>query len=330
MNDEIMVSVGCITYNQEKYIRKCLDGLVMQKTTFKYEIVIHDDASTDDTADIIREYESKYPDLIKPIYETENQYSKGVKLGKEIMNPLMKGKYLAVCEGDDYWCDEYKLQKQFDVMENNPNCHLCVHRVQAINSDGTINEKQYPNKSLASKTFSSEDFMKYIGCQSYPFQTSSYFRRLDDVNEYNNNPPEFVRISDTGDVVALMYLGSIGDVCYIDEIMSCYRLSSNGSWTQSMMQDFKKKLDHAKLMVKVYDLFFEYTDNKFNYYFENQRRNYYLDMCALSCENPKNARELLKKRNRYYIKKMSLKNIIYILTCAYLPFFGKLYKKIKD
>lgn len=94
MNDEIMVSVICTAYNHEKYIRQCLDGFVMQKTNFKYEVIVHDDASTDNTAEIIREYEKKYPEIIKPIYQKENQYSKGVSIGK-IIYPLCQGKYLA-------------------------------------------------------------------------------------------------------------------------------------------------------------------------------------------------------------------------------------------
>ncbi len=129
MDEQIMVSVFCATYNHEKYIRKCLDGFIMQKTNFKFEVLVHDDASTDKTADIIREYEEKYPDIIKPIYQTENQYSKGVQIGVTFQYPRAKGKYIAFCEGDDYWCDENKLQRQFDIMESHPECSICVHNI---------------------------------------------------------------------------------------------------------------------------------------------------------------------------------------------------------
>ena len=98
-----LVSICCITYNHAPYIRQCLDGFMMQQTNFTFEVLIHDDASTDGTADIIREYESKYPDIIKPIYQTENQYSKGVKVSATFNFPRAKGKYIAMCEGDDYW-----------------------------------------------------------------------------------------------------------------------------------------------------------------------------------------------------------------------------------
>lgn len=108
-NQPLMVTIRCTAYNHEPYIRACLEGFVMQKTNFRFEAIVHDDASTDGTAAIIKEYAEKYPDVIKPILERENQYSKGT-LGK-IMDEASKGKYIAFCEGDDYWTDPLKLQK---------------------------------------------------------------------------------------------------------------------------------------------------------------------------------------------------------------------------
>ena len=107
-----LLSICCVTYNHKKYIRQCLDSFLMQKTNFKFEIIIHDDASTDGTADIIKEYYEKYPDIIKPIFQTENQFSQGKSISKTFIYPRIKGKYVALCEGDDYWTDPYKLQKQ--------------------------------------------------------------------------------------------------------------------------------------------------------------------------------------------------------------------------
>lgn len=107
-----IVSISCITYNHEDYIRDAIEGFLMQKTTFPVEILIHDDASTDKTADIIREYEKKYPHLIKPIYQTENQYSKGIGVSATYQYPRANGNYITLCEGDDYWTDPYMLQKQ--------------------------------------------------------------------------------------------------------------------------------------------------------------------------------------------------------------------------
>lgn len=329
MNDEIMVTVRCCAYNQEKYIEKCLEGLVNQKTNFRYEILAYDDASTDSTAKIIREYEKKYPDIIKSLIQTENQYSKKVPVSRVFFNPLTKGKYIAICEGDDYWCDEYKLQKQVDFMENHPECHLCLHRVQAINEDGSIASRQYPNFEMDTQVFSTEKLMSLLGQHGYVFQTSSYMRRTEDVLELSNNPPEFVKICDVGDIVSLMFSGMRGSIYYIDDIMSCYRLGSIGSWNQIMDNDSKKKLKHSQIMVRVFDSFFDYSNHKYDELLKKQRNTYFLDACALSCNNSKNAKVLLKKENRHYLKKMSKKNIAYIFLCAYIPFFGKIYNKLK-
>lgn len=124
-----LVSICCITYNHAQFIRKCLDGFLMQQTDFPIEILIHDDCSTDGTTEIIREYEAKYPDLIFPLYEEENQYQQGKAAEIDLYNyRRARGKYIAYCEGDDYWTDLLKLQKQVDFMEANPEYSVCWHR----------------------------------------------------------------------------------------------------------------------------------------------------------------------------------------------------------
>lgn len=125
---EPLVSICCITYNHAPYIKQCIEGFLMQKTTFSIEILIHDDCSTDGTTEIIRDYEKKYPDLIFPLYEEENQYQKGKASEIDFYNyKRARGKYIAYCEGDDYWTDPLKLQKQVDFMEANPDYSVCFH-----------------------------------------------------------------------------------------------------------------------------------------------------------------------------------------------------------
>ena len=118
MEKQIIVSIRCLVYNHEPYLRQCLDGFVMQKTNFRFEAIVHDDCSTDNSAKIIQEYAAKYPEIIKPIFETENQYSKHDGSLRRKMEDACKGKYIALCEGDDYWTDPLKLQKQVDILEN--------------------------------------------------------------------------------------------------------------------------------------------------------------------------------------------------------------------
>lgn len=119
-------------YNHEPFLRQCLDGFVMQQTNFPFEAIVHDDASTDGSAAIIREYAEKYPDIIKPIIETENQYSKHDGSIRRIMDAHTRGKYVAYCEGDDYWTDPLKLQKQVDFLESHPDYSMCAHRAQVV------------------------------------------------------------------------------------------------------------------------------------------------------------------------------------------------------
>jgi glycosyltransferase involved in cell wall biosynthesis len=144
--NNILVSICIITYNQEKYIAEALNSFLIQKTDFDFEILIHDDASTDKTPQIIKEYEEKYPNIIKPIYQTENKYSKGVSVDLAYNFPRAKGKYIAVCEGDDYWIDRNKLQIQIDYMEKHPQCALCVHAAYKVGVRNTIKGQIRVNK----------------------------------------------------------------------------------------------------------------------------------------------------------------------------------------
>ena len=131
---EPLVSICCITYNHAPYIKECIEGFLMQKTTFPIEILIHDDCSTDGTTEIIKDYEKQYPDLIFPLYEEENQYQKGKASEIDFYNyKRARGKYIAYCEGDDYWTDPLKLQKQVDFMEANQEYSVCFHDFQVYN-----------------------------------------------------------------------------------------------------------------------------------------------------------------------------------------------------
>jgi glycosyltransferase involved in cell wall biosynthesis len=129
-----LVSICCVTYNHENFISQCLDGFVMQQTTFPFEILIHEDASTDNTANIIKEYETQYPHLFRCVYQTINQFAIQNTL-INILFPMAKGKYIAMCEGDDYWTDPLKLQKQVDFLELNPEYSVCHHACKIFNEE---------------------------------------------------------------------------------------------------------------------------------------------------------------------------------------------------
>lgn len=135
-NEEpVEISIVCCVYNQAGYIEKTLDSLIAQKLKVPFEIVIHDDCSTDGTREIIEQYEKQYPELINPVYEEENQYSKGHDVFSKYGIPKCRGRYVAICEGDDFWTDEEKLQKQYDVMEKHPESDLCACRASVISGE---------------------------------------------------------------------------------------------------------------------------------------------------------------------------------------------------
>ena len=221
MENEVMVSAYCLAYNHEKYIRDALEGFVNQKTNFKYEVIVHDDASTDHTAEIIAEYAAKYPDIIKPIFEEENQYSKDVRIGRDLLFPQMKGKYIAICEGDDYWCDANKLQRQVDFLEAYADYSACVHNTEELDCISGGKRALYDTKADHDVTFA--EAMEHGGAA---FHTSSVLCR----REYCF-PPEGLSAEHFGDYPRAVYLCLSGKVHRFKEIMSVYRLFAAGSWT---------------------------------------------------------------------------------------------------
>lgn len=263
-NNDIMVSVCCLAYNHAKYIRNTLEGFVSQKTNFKFEVLVHDDASTDGTADIIREYEAKYPDIIKPIYQTENQYSKKIRISITYQYPRAKGKYIAFCEGDDYWCSDTKLQEQFDIMENNPNVSFCAHKVRAIAESGEDLEKTYPEEKLDLKEglIKAEDFAKVL-LTDYPFQTSGHFIRGEVIRKMLEEKPEFVTKMPIGDQPLRLYCSLNGDAYYLDKEYSKYRHNVPGSW--SKRKDTKEYMATGfDRLADGYEAFDKYSNGKYH------------------------------------------------------------------
>ncbi len=210
---DIMVSICCLVYNHEPYLRQCFDGFVMQKTNFPIEILVHDDASTDHSADIIREYTEKYPDLFKPIYQKENQYSKGVKITMTYQIPRAKGKYIAMCEGDDYWTDPHKLQKQVDFLEGHDDYVMCAHN--SIVKDESTGIMRCFNNWLQEDTYGYSDIISknwFIPTQSMLFRKDIYDANKMDRHFYN------------GDYYLQLCLTRDGGlVHYSNECMSVYR-----------------------------------------------------------------------------------------------------------
>lgn len=264
-NTEIMVSICCIAYNQEKYIKKMLDSLLMQKTDFAYEIIIHDDASTDNTAKIICEYEKKYPEIVKPIYQVENQYSKGISVSLNYNYPRCRGKYIAWCEGDDYWSDPLKLQKQVEVLEKNRNCTVCVHKVKIVSEDEQRVLGSFPRtEQLYEGIIDNKEFLSlviYTRTTAFlQFHITSFMARGEYIRKYCKELPEFRKIFDVGDIPMLLYLGVYGDAYYIEEYMSCYRANAIGSWNTRENAIIDKKIKHINTECRALQEFDKYSN----------------------------------------------------------------------
>jgi glycosyltransferase involved in cell wall biosynthesis len=314
--DKLMVSICCITFNQEKYISETLDSFLMQKTNFNYEILIHDDASTDSTSKIIREYEKKYPEIIKPIYQSENQYSKRVKISATYNFPRARGKYIALCEGDDYWTDPLKLQKQVDYMELHPECSLCTHAAEIISSDGKLIGINRPHTE--NKSYSVEELISGGGGL---FPTNSMLYQAILVKKM----PEFYMNAPVGDGPLTIFLALKGDVYYIDQCMSVYRYMAEGSWSRRLSMDSNAKIVHIKRMIKMYSELDEYTD----YRYSNTINDTILKNEFLILHLKSDIKNITSAKYKKYYNKLSnwQKSKIYIK--AYLPCLDKLLRKLR-
>ncbi len=244
---EPLVSVYCMTYNQKNTIGQAIESIVSQKTDFPFELIVHDDASTDGTADIVREYAALYPQIIRPILQTENQFGK-CNIIKTHMHPLGQGDFIAICEGDDYWTDCEKLQRQVDHMRSDPKCSLCFHAVQQLSADGSI--MQY--RPLKQDCEVSADQVIRRGGLFCP-TVSLMFRR-----DVMDCWPEFRLRADVYDYPAQVLAATMGRVHYIDRTMGVYRFASEGSWTaqHNDVIDYK----HVKNETEWLELFDAYTN----------------------------------------------------------------------
>lgn len=310
------VSIICITYNQVKYIRECLDSMLMQRTTFPFEILIHDDMSTDGTAQILQDYAEKYPDTVRVMPETENRYSQGNRCIFMLLYPMIRGKYVAMCEGDDYWTDPDKLQKQYDAMEAHPECSMCLHRVQGVREDGTPNGKAFPQNGFQEGVIASEPFLRAV-CESYSFQTSAYFYRSGDLKGLADPVPEFRKTTPAGDEAYLLYFGQLGPIYYVDAAMSCYRMNSVGSWSERYRKTNQEKRIHREKMIRMMEQYDQFTDHRFHEICE--RRIAHFQYTIAVDEN--DYRTIIQKQYRPWFQKESFKfrlktRVFAVISCG--------------
>jgi glycosyltransferase involved in cell wall biosynthesis len=234
-----LISICVFTYNHEKYIKKTLEGIFMQKVSFPYEVIIHDDASDDKTQLIIENFkEENEIKNLRLIFQDENQLSQGIRIGLETYKKA-KGKFIAVCEGDDYWIDEFKLQKQINLLKRNPNCSLCCHAYRKYFQESETFGKKYPKHNVPTMT----NIHFFLNNQNFIAFPTVVFKK-----EIIENPPEFyykIKYEDLSIKVLSSLKGNIG---YIDDIMAIYRIHQKGMSQINKLEFLKNSFYYKELI----------------------------------------------------------------------------------
>ncbi|MCD7838328.1 MAG: glycosyltransferase family 2 protein, partial [Clostridiales bacterium] len=256
--EKIKVSILTTAYNHESFIGQALESLVTQKTTFRFEVIVHDDASTDGTAKVIRSYAERYPEIVQPIFQPENQYSQGIS-PYDHMTPLSRGEYIAICEGDDFWCDEHKLQKQVDYMDAHPECSYCFSNSYKVDLRSEIIGKQTPVKG-ESRAFRSREI---IAAPEIFLATASVLFRKKDAADY---PPDLAS-GHEGDIPLRDYLMTKGNAYGFAERMVCYRCMTPGSYSERYLEGMKSCSPEFVRGLELYAAFYmnfdEYTEGAY-------------------------------------------------------------------
>ena len=323
-SDVPLVSIKCLVYNHENYVSQALDGFLIQKTNFPFEVIIHDDASTDDSAKIIKEYEEKYPHIIKPIYESENQYSKQDGSLDQAIDPFLKGKYIALCEGDDYWIDENKLQMQVDVMQSNDRCTIVFCKVREVNKNGDRLKYTIPFKNdINEGIFTLEDYT-YVQYKlgHWAFHTSTFFFLKELAIEYTKKSSSCFGMFPVGDMPLQLFMLLKGNGFYIDKEMSCYRVFSGG-YNSMVLNRPDIKLEHCMKLVSAMNAFDSYTEYKFH---ENIKSWVIGQKIEIGCLNH-SLKEIFRKDNFKYL---SSKGLPFIFKLVLRTKFYKQYKVLGD
>ena len=261
MNDKL-VSVFCLTYNHVDYIRDALEGFVKQKTNFKYDVFVYDDASTDGTSEIIMEYKKKYPDIFNVYISERNTWKDDNRhrflLDLELQN--LHGKYIALCEGDDYWTDENKLQVQVDYFEEHPECSMYIHNCEWVDCTTNISRPGDVIDIAGEGNVSAEELI--MQKKGNPPTASFMFRRKLFKQDF------FFFDAVVGDYPLLLCAANIGDVHYNSKEMSVYRYKANGSWTSKLTSETDEnkifKLEHYIGIIDFLLKYDKYTELRFH------------------------------------------------------------------
>lgn len=299
------VSVFCVCYNHEKYMKKALESVFSQKTNFPFEVLIHDDASTDNSRNILLEYKNKYPNQVNLVLQTENQYKKG-KSASTFLLPKAHGEYIAFLELDDFWCDENKLQRQVDILEKYSTVNMCIHRCQICTEEGTPVKRFIPASQYEEQVFSGSECI-YDYPNKWGQTASRMVRKSFLISRYNSDDEYMQPKMSMGDLQEFLYASTHGSTYYIPDVMSFYRENSMGSHTKRRFSD----LDYAKKTLSKEKRIWEDFGAKYPQYVDVCKkqidRTVYEEIyMRISHGNYKEYKEIYKYPLSEYTKKLSI------------------------
>jgi glycosyltransferase involved in cell wall biosynthesis len=271
-----LLSAICLAFNHEDYISQALDGMLMQETDFPFEIVINDDCSTDNTVAILKEYAVKYPSIIRLILQKENQYSKGIKIETLLIKEAV-GKYIAICEGDDYWTDPHKLQIQLDAMRSIKNCQMSFHSALDVWEDKSYNDSISTKRANGNRLFTTREVI--LGGGGF-CPTASLVIEKEAIAEM----PKWYYGPQNGDYYLQIFGSLKGGALYIDRTMSVYRRNAAGSWS-SNMQDLEIRESQFEKMVLVLDAMDRHFKEKYHAEINQIKSDWYLGLAVVYLRN---------------------------------------------
>ncbi len=275
-NNKPKVSICCITYNQKNYIKQALDSFLMQKTNFPFVVIIGDDASNDGTTEIVKEYALKYPDIIKPVFQERN--SGGFKNFCDVFN-LIDTEYVALCEGDDYWTDENKLQKQVDCLDAHKNCTICFHKTKNIFENNLQEPYDFPNeKQRFNKTLLTlNDIIRFNFIQTNSCMYRCRFKG-EDIGKYLSADIM------PGDWYLHILHAEKGNIIFLDETMSVYRINPNGVWYNAYVNPETLHLKYGVKELNFIDKVYNNFLNESKEYLSNNKK-FIVDIIDIYCKN---------------------------------------------
>ena len=296
--EAVTVSILCNTFNHEQYIRDAINGFLMQETIYPFEIIIHDDASTDATVSVAKSFADLYPNIVKLVVQKENQYARGARC-LLIAFSYASGKYVALCEGDDYWTDPHKLQIQIDEMIRHPECDISFHPAMCIDANGMNPPEEVGKHASATLVMPAETLILNGG--GYMPTASMMFKRktLEDL------PHWFYRVP-FGDYFIQCLASFNAGALYINSVMSVYRANAPGSL--SVKHSCYKNKSYVDLILKIIvfcHLLDNWSDFRFTRAFHARIARCYLSLCYRSASNCKLVKVLVYASKCIYYYCMS-------------------------